>query len=44
MIRRMQEQLKAGSLQGLTWEQIERLMSELGQTEQRRGRRESPTS
>lgn len=37
MIRRMQEQLKAGSLQGLTWEQIERLMSELGQTEQRMG-------
>jgi hypothetical protein len=37
MIRRMQEQLRAGSLQGLTWEQIERLMSELGQTEQRMG-------
>jgi hypothetical protein len=37
MIRRMQQQLKAGSLQGLTWEQIERLMSELGQTEQRMG-------
>jgi len=37
MIHRMQEQLKAGSLQGLTWEQIERLMSELGQTEQRMG-------
>ena len=39
MIRRMQQQLKAGSLQGLTWEQIERLMSELGQTEQRMGGR-----
>jgi hypothetical protein len=37
MIRRMQEQLRAGSLQGLSWEQIERLMSELGQTEQRMG-------
>ncbi len=37
MIRRMQQQLKAGSLQGLSWEQIERLMSELGQTEQRMG-------
>ena len=37
MIRRMQEQVKAGSLQGLSWEQIERLMSELGQTEQRMG-------
>jgi len=35
----MQQQLKAGSLQGLTWEQIERLMSELGQTEQRMGGR-----
>jgi hypothetical protein len=33
----MQQQLKAGSLQGLTWEQIERLMAELGQTEQRMG-------
>lgn len=37
MIRRMQQQLQAGSLQGLTWEQIERLMSELGQTERRMG-------
>ncbi len=37
MIRRMQEQLRAGSLQGLSWEQIERLMSELGQMEQRMG-------
>jgi hypothetical protein len=37
MIRRMQEQVKAGSLQGLSWEQIERLMSELGQAEQRMG-------
>jgi hypothetical protein len=37
MIRRMQQQLKAGSLQGLSWEQIERLLSELGQTEQRMG-------
>jgi Rod binding domain-containing protein len=37
MIRRMQQQLKAGGLQGLTWEQIEKLMSELGQTEQRMG-------
>jgi hypothetical protein len=37
MIRRMQEQLKAGRLQGLTWEQIERLLSELGQGGQRFG-------
>jgi hypothetical protein len=37
MIRRMQEQVKAGKLQGLSWEQIERLLSELGQTEQRMG-------
>jgi len=37
MIRRMQEQLRAGSLQGLSWEQIEQLMSALGQMEQRMG-------
>lgn len=37
MIRSMQQQLTAGRLQGLTWEQIERLMSELGQTEQQMG-------
>jgi hypothetical protein len=37
MIRRMQEQLRAGRLQGLTWEQIERLLSELGQSAQRFG-------
>jgi hypothetical protein len=37
MIRRMQEQLRAGRLQGLTWEQIERLLSELGQSGQRFG-------
>ena len=37
MIRRMQQQLQAGSLQGLSWDQIEKLMSELGQTEQRMG-------
>ena len=37
MIRRMQEQLKAGRMQGLTWEQIERLLSELGQSGQRFG-------
>jgi hypothetical protein len=37
MIRRMQQQLRAGNLQGLTWEQIQKLMSELGQTEQRMG-------
>ncbi|MBI4537313.1 MAG: hypothetical protein HY712_05085 [candidate division NC10 bacterium] len=37
MIRRMQEQLKAGRLQGLTWEQIERLLSELGQSQERQG-------
>jgi hypothetical protein len=37
MIHRMQEQLKSGSLQGLTWEQIERLLSDLGQAEGRQG-------
>ena len=37
MIRNMQEQLKAGSLQGLTWEQVEQLLSQMGQTEQRMG-------
>lgn len=37
MIRRMQEQLRAGRMQGLTWEQIERLLSELGQSGQRFG-------
>jgi hypothetical protein len=37
MIRRMQQQLQAGSLQGLSWEQIERLLSELGQTERGMG-------
>lgn len=37
MIRRMQQQLRSGGLQGLSWEQIERLLSELGQTEQRMG-------
>ncbi len=37
MIRRMQEQLKSGRMQGLTWEQIERLLSELGQSGQRFG-------
>ncbi len=37
MIRRMQDQLKSGRLQGLTWEQIERLLSELGQSGQRFG-------
>jgi hypothetical protein len=37
MIRRMQQQLRAGNMQGLSWEQIERLLSELGQAEQRMG-------
>jgi hypothetical protein len=37
MIRRMQEQLRAGRMQGLSWEQIERLISELGQSGQRFG-------
>jgi len=37
MIRRMQEQLKSSRLQGLTWEQIERLLSEMGQGGQRLG-------
>jgi hypothetical protein len=42
MIRRMQDQLKAGRMQGLTWEQIERLLSELGQNGQRFGGDGSP--
>jgi hypothetical protein len=37
MIRNMRDQLKAGSLQGLTWEQVEQLLSQLGQTERRMG-------
>jgi len=37
MIRRMQEQVRSGRLQGLTWEQIERLLSEMGQSAQRFG-------
>ncbi|HSB78309.1 MAG TPA: hypothetical protein VLM91_05960 [Candidatus Methylomirabilis sp.] len=36
-IRRMQEQLRSGRLQGLTWDQIERLLSEMGQSQQRLG-------
>jgi hypothetical protein len=38
----MQEQLKSGRLQGLTWEQIERLLSELGQHQQRAGAGDMP--
>jgi hypothetical protein len=37
MIRRMQEQVRSGRMQGLTWEQIERLLSEMGQSAQRFG-------
>jgi hypothetical protein len=37
MIRRMQEQVKSGRMQGLSWEQIERLLSEMGQSGQRFG-------
>ena len=37
MIHRMQEHLRSGNLQGLTWEQIERLLSDLGQAEGRQG-------
>jgi hypothetical protein len=33
LIRRMQERLKAGGLQGLSWEEIERLLSELGRSQ-----------
>lgn len=36
-IRRMQEQLRSGRLQGLTWDQIERLLSEMGQSQQGSG-------
>ncbi len=42
MIRRMQEQLKPGRMQGLSWEQIERLLSELGQSQQRMGSGDFP--
>jgi hypothetical protein len=41
MIRRMQEQLRAGRLQGLSWEQIERLLSELGDSQQQAGARDA---
>lgn len=34
MIRRMQEQVRLGRMQGLSWEQIERLLSEMGQNGQ----------
>jgi hypothetical protein len=37
MVRRMQEQVRSGRMQGLTWEQIERLLSEMGQSAQRSG-------
>jgi hypothetical protein len=37
MIRRMQQQLRAGRMQGLSWDQIERLLSELGDNQQRAG-------
>lgn len=37
MIRRMQEQVRSGRMQGLSWEQIERLLSEMGQGAQRFG-------
>jgi hypothetical protein len=37
MIRRMQEQVRSGRMQGLSWEQIERLLSEMGQSAQRLG-------
>lgn len=36
-VRRMQEQVRSGRLQGLTWEQIERLLAEMGQSGQRFG-------
>ncbi|HTU03355.1 MAG TPA: hypothetical protein VMG58_16115, partial [Candidatus Sulfotelmatobacter sp.] len=37
MIRRMQEQLRAGRLQGLSWEQIEKLLSDLRDGQQGTG-------
>lgn len=37
MIRRMQEQVRSGRMQGLSWDQIERLLSQMGQTAQRLG-------
>jgi hypothetical protein len=37
MIRRMQEQVRSGRMQGLSWDQIERLLSEMGQSGQRFG-------
>lgn len=35
MIRQMQSRLRSQGVQGLSWEQIERLLSELGQSQQR---------
>jgi hypothetical protein len=37
MIHRMQNQIKSGNMQGLSWDQIEKLLSDLGQGEQRGG-------
>jgi hypothetical protein len=37
MIRRMQDQLQAGKLQGLSWDQIQQLLSQMGQSGQRSG-------
>lgn len=42
MIRRMQDQVRAGRLQGLSWDQIERLLSELGEGQQQAGTGELP--
>ena len=37
MIRRMQDQVQAGKLQGLSWDQIQQLLSQMGQSGQRTG-------
>ena len=37
MINRMRNQMKSGNMQGLTWEQIEKLLSDLGEAQQRGG-------
>jgi hypothetical protein len=42
MIRQMQSQLRSKGMQGLSWEQVERLLEELGRAQQRPGGGELP--
>jgi hypothetical protein len=37
VIRQMQERVRSGQMQGLSWDQIERMLSEMGQNAQRSG-------